>query len=187
MSEASAYEAAGVEIDLALLDEARQLLERVGFTVNKAELSPARLPWLLAENDLFAVGIAAARTLEDLLKLEAYATFALSDRIKEAGAKRWDAYLVLLASEDREARGRREVRNLQYDTHMFRRVVNLGVSADEESVRRALRPFLPLPSPSEQMLPPALSDLVDELVLQGIDRNQALEAVHDYQEREAGL
>ena len=186
MNEESAYEAAEIDIDLALLSEVRQLLERVGFTVNSAELSAAHLPWLLAENDLFAVGIAAARTLEDLLKLEAYATPVLTDRIKEAGAKRWDAYLVLLAREDREARGTREVRNLQYDTHLFRRVVNLGVHADEESVRRALRPFLPLPSPSEQMLAPALNDLVDELVLQGIDRNQALEAVHDYHERGTG-
>lgn len=182
MSEGSIHEAVEVVIDLPLLNEARRLLERFGFTVVEAHLSPARLPWLLAENGLFALGVLAARTLDDLIVLEAYATPLLAESIRGAGPKRWDCYLVLLAREDRDARGTRAVRDLQYDTSLLRRVVNLGVYADEESVRRALRPFLPLPSPHGQFLGSAVGDLVDEMVLQGIERNRAREAVQLYQE-----
>jgi hypothetical protein len=174
---------AEIVVDLALLGEARRLLENSGFTVVEAKLSPIQLPWLLAENDLFALGVAAAQTLDDLMTLEAYASPILADRIRGAGPKRWDAYLVLLAREDREARGTRAVRNLQYDTSVFRRIVNLGVHGDEESVRRALRPFFPLPPPRGQSLISAFGSLIDELVLQGIDRNQAQEAVQVYHEQ----
>jgi hypothetical protein len=181
----TANQATNVDVDLPLLGEARRLLEDFGFTVVTADLSPARLPWLLAENDLFALGVVATRTLDDLIALEAHATPVLAERIRGAGPKRWDAYLVLLAREGREARGTRAVRNLQYDTSLLRRVVNLGVSADEESIRRALGPFLPLPIPLGQLLGSGVGDLVDELVLQGIDRDRALEAVRGYQALES--
>ncbi len=182
MNEIGAYRAAMIEVDLALIDESRRLLEQFGFTVIEAELSPARLPWLLAENGLFALGIAAARTLRYLLALEAHATPVLAERIRGAGPKRWDAYLVLLAREDRDDRGTRMVRNLQYDTSLLRRVVNLGVQADEASVRRALAAFLPLPPPGQQEMGSAFADLVEELVLQGIERESALGAVQFFQQ-----
>jgi hypothetical protein len=157
------------EVDLLLLSEARRLLEGAGFTVAEANLQMIDVPWLLAENGLFALGIVAGTSLDDLIVLEAHAFSALTDRMAIAGAKRWDFYLVMLAREDFEERGSREVRRMQYDTNMLRRVVNLGVNSDSESVRRALRPFFPLPSPSQQFLGSVWGDLVDELVLQGIE------------------
>lgn len=183
MNEGNTHEVSEVVIDLTLLAEARRLLEQSGFTVVDTELSSARWPWLLAENGLFALGVAAAQTLDDLVTLESYATPILADRIRGAGPKRWDAYLVLLAREDREARGTRAVRSLQYDTKVLRRILSLGVHTDEESVRRALRLFLPLPGPSAQALASAFDALVEELVLQGINSGQAREAVRNYQEQ----
>jgi hypothetical protein len=180
MNNQSSFQTARVEIDLTLLAEARRLLEKYGFTVAEAELTSVRLPWLLAENGLFALGVVAARTLRELITLETYATPVLAQLIRGAGPKRWDTYLVMLARGDREARGTQEVRNLQYDTNQLRRVVNLGVQADEESVRRAFRPFLPLPSPLGNFSGSAVDDLLDELVLQGIDPDHARQTLNIY-------
>lgn len=181
MNDSIAHQAARINVDLALLGAAGRLLEQSHFTVASDYLSPARLPWLLAENGLFALGVVAAHTLDDLVALESFATSAIADRIREAGPKRWDAYLVLLAREGREARGTRAVRDLQDNTRLLRRVVQLGVHADEESVRSALRPFLPLPPPIQHWPSSPIQDLEDELVLQGIEPDRAREAVLGFQ------
>lgn len=168
---------ANIEVDLSLLNGVARVLEEVGFTVKMSDLTDSRVPWVLAENGLFALGIIATRGLHDLITLESYATQILTERIRGAGPKRWDTYLLLLAREDRYARGTQAVRELQYDTSSLRRMVNLGIDAGEESVRRALRPFLPLPAPSSSTLGSTLDNLLDELVLQGIDRERATKAM----------
>jgi hypothetical protein len=169
-----------IEVDLALLNAASRQLEDAGFTVIGSRLPELGARWLLAENSLFVMGIAATRTLRDLVLIEGFAADALSELTRSAGPKRWDSYLVLLAREDKDARGTRAVRDLQYDTQQFRRIVNLGVQPDAESVQRALRPFLPLPVISQAILQPPLQDLISELELQGIDRGLLMETFQAY-------
>lgn len=174
-------ELANVEADLAILSEASRILEASGFTVRFSNLTDARLPWLLAENDLFAVAIVATRVLDDLVKLEPHAVHVLANRIRHGGPKRWDAYLLLMARHDKESRGTSVVREMQYDTSSLRRMVSLGVEGDEDSIRRALRPFLPLPRPADAVFRSSVDSLLDELVLQGIDRNHALQAMQAFE------
>lgn len=172
---------AEIEVDLALLEEARTVLVSSEFSVRSDFLTAERLPWLLAENELFALGVAAARTLDDLVALDVHATEAIADRIRNAGAKRWDGYLVLIASEDGTDIGSETARSLTYNTALLRRVVSLGVPTGLDGVRQALRSFLPLPPPSTATVGSAFVDLADELVLQGIDRGLVEEAIQDYQ------
>jgi hypothetical protein len=89
------------------------------------------------------------------------------------GAKKWDAYLVLLAEEiiDDPVQTRQLV-ELQYNTRGVRRLVATGVS-DRASIAYVLRPFLPLPRPVPGGLSDSLSGLTDQLVLNGIERDKA--------------
>lgn len=98
--------------------------------------------------------------------------------------KRWDAYVALLASSDADERGRPEVFDLQYNTRSLRRVVSLGVT--DTSIDEALAPFVSLPEPPPGGLPSAYEELVDQLVVHGVDKDRAEEAVAAYR-RSGGL
>lgn len=89
------------------------------------------------------------------------------------GAKRWDAYLVVLSEElvDDPDEARQLV-ELQYDMRGVRRLVATGVT-DRALVVEALRPFLPLPRPIPGGLSDALTDMVDQLTLNGIEQARA--------------
>lgn len=158
-----------------LLDAADSLLTDAGFTTRRGVFSSAMAPCLLAEDEFFVVVVIASPTLEETRRVESFAAAELLERVLNVGvgAKRWDAYLVLLAEEvvDDVEHGR-EVVELQYNTRGVRRLVATGVS-DRDSLARALRPFLPLPQPAPGGLSDALSDLTEQLVVNGIDRAHA--------------
>jgi hypothetical protein len=78
----------------------------------------------------------------------------------------------------------RELVNIEYDTHGVRRLVASAVDATEDDIRRVLRPFIPLPAPSGEGLKDAFSELREQLVLNGIDRNDAREFVEAFRDRE---
>lgn len=128
----------------------------------------------------------AGRGIADLELLESHAAPELSEMLAhgDLGPKRWDAYLVLMASGDSDERGNREVIDLQYNTRSLRRIVALGVSADEEAVLTVLATFMPLPEPPSGGLTSAFTDLIEQLVINGVDRESAESAVDGYQ-REA--
>jgi hypothetical protein len=158
-----------------LLQDADALLKEAGFATSRSELTGAELPSLLAEDRFFVLAVVAAPTLGDARRGEPFAVSGLLDRLTaaEAGAKRWDAYVVLLAAEPIEtAEQTREVVDLQYNTRGVRRIVATGVG-DRESIRAALRPFLPLPPTSPGGLGNALDELVDQLILNGVPEDAA--------------
>jgi|tagenome__1003787_1003787.scaffolds.fasta_scaffold20718352_2 hypothetical protein len=175
--------------DPALLGLARRALAARGFRVSEGQLPGlGDTPWLLAESDLFVLAVVAGQGLQDLQILESYAAPVLSERLAEAdlGAKRWDAYLILLASGGSDERGAREVLDLQYNTRALRRIVALGVAADEGAVLSALSTFMPLPDPPSGGLTAAFDDLIEQLVVNGIDRDRAQAAVTAYREPRSG-
>lgn len=169
--------------DPALVAFARRVLAARGFRVRESQLPGlGDTPWLLAESELFVLAVVAGRGLEDLQILESYAAPALSELLVGAdlGAKRWDAYLVLLASGDSAERGRRAVLDLQYNTRALRRIVVLGVSADEDAVLAALTTFVPLPDPPSGGLSSAFDELIEQLVINGVAHEIAEAAVAAY-------
>ena len=161
--------------DEVLLQDADVLLKDAGFSTRRGVLAAGDVPYLLAEDRFFILVVIASRTLQDAQRAEPVATHELLDRLasSDVGAKRWDAYVVLLAEDTIETPEQtREVVDLQYNTSGVRRLVALGV-VDAESLRAALRPFLPLPPTSPGGLGDALEELVDQLILNGVPAEEA--------------
>ena len=137
-----------------LLETAGRVLDRAGFAVRIESLEGSDRPWLLAENELFALGAIAGDTLEELESVESIATQSLLSRLGglDGGAKRWDAYLVLLTPQRWSTVDSRARVELVYNTRGIRRLIGAELIADEcgdieEVVARVLRPFLPLGDP----------------------------------------
>lgn len=173
--------------DPALLALAQRVLKRHGFRIWEGLLRDlGDTPWVLAESDDFVLAVVAGRSLSDLELLESHAAPELGEMLTsgDLGPKRWDAYLVLMASGDSGARGKREVVDLQYNTRALRRIVALGVSADEDAVLGVLSTFMPLPDPPAGGLTSAFDELIDQLVINGIERERAEASVQEYR-REA--
>jgi len=80
-----------------LLGPASLLLRTHQYATHPVTLAPGTT-LLLAENDFFAIGLVEFGTPGELSGAEASGAAELLDRLSaEAGAKRWDAYLVLLS------------------------------------------------------------------------------------------
>src|SRR4051794_11522839 len=82
-----------------ILEAAERVLDEAQFAV-AFDLLEGR-PWLLAENELFAIAVLAGDSLAELAEVEPLAVRALLDRLGGlgSGAKRWDAYLILLTPQ----------------------------------------------------------------------------------------
>jgi hypothetical protein len=171
-----------------LLRLARQVLERNRFRVQERELPQLRdVTWLVAESEYFILGVAAGASLDDVLVLEGFVAEALGALLDAGalGAKRWDSYVVLLASSGAEQRGQPTVVGLEQNTRALRRLVALGTAAHEDAVATALATFLPLPAPPVGGLRPPFDELVSQLVLNGVDPVEAGAAVDRYRRRSA--
>lgn len=167
--------------DPQILASARRVLAARGFRLQESRLpEPADAPWLLAENEYFLIAVVAGRTVDDIRVFEGYVAAALNELLANSavGSKRWDSYVVLLASADADQRGRPSVLELEYNTRSLRRLVSLGVT--EASVEEALSPFFSLPDPPAGGLPPAYDELVEQLVVHGVDAERAQSAVASY-------
>lgn len=178
--------------DFSLLEEhlrlAEEILRRASFATSWIELS-GKWRILVAENDYFVLGVAAAPTLRDLLSAEEALSVTFVNQLADraAGPKQWDAYLVLMTPEllsgSKEATS--ELVALNYDTRYLRRLAHVGVQAAANSIESALRPFLPLPigRDLESAVDP-LSLLQAELPHFGVTPEKAAQAVENY--RSAG-
>lgn len=158
-----------------LLAVAGALLSTAGFSTRTEPLDGVG-DWLLAEDSHFIIGLVAGATLQDVLRAEAFASPKLANQVarRGVGAKRWDAYLVLLAEEDEDSpEGITDLVELQHNTRDVRRLVSVGVPPAAEEVRDVLRPFLPLPRPSAGGVADALSALTQQLIVNGIDEDVA--------------
>ena len=173
----------GPATDTALLAQARRLLATSGFRVQEGPIPGTQdSTWVLAESEAFILAVVPASSPDDLAELEAYAATALSEAVSaaEVGAKRWDAYLVLLSSGGENQRGSRTITGIQYNTRSLRRLVQLGVPPEPSAVRRALSTFLPLPDLQAGAPSSALDDLLEQLVVNGADRHAAASSIAEF-------
>lgn len=174
----------------ALLEVAEHILKRAGFAVRIELLEGSDRSWLLAENELFALGAVAGETLEELQRVQSIAGQALLGRMGglAEGAKRWDAYLVLLTPQRWNALDSRERVDLVYNTRGIRRLIGAELIPDEAGdvegrVARVLTPFLPLVDPLTVGLDDLNDALVAALTVNGVDREAAARYVAAYQAR----
>ena len=171
----------------ALLSAAGSVLRENGFDVGTESLEGTPSVWLLAESELFVVGVAAATDLEELRQVEAFAAPQLIRRLAPdhgVRGKRWDAYLVLMASRRAdEPDDARKLIDIEYDTRGLRRLVAVAVEPTSEDIRRVLRPFIPLPEPAPEGLSDAYADLQEQLVVNGVDDDEATRLVAYFRDR----
>ena len=174
----------------ALLEAAERVLERAGFAVRLELLEGSDRSWLLAENELFALGAIAGETLEELQPVEPTATQTLLSRLGglDGGAKRWDGYLVLLTPQRWSNVDSRDRVELVYNTRGIRRLIGAQLIADEDgdvedAVTRVLRPFLPLRDPLGAGLEDLDEALVSALIVNGVDPESAPRYVAAYRAR----
>lgn len=174
----------------ALLEVAERVLERAGFAVRIESLEGTDRSWLLAENELFALGAIAGDTLEDLEPVESTATHALLSRLGglDGGAKRWDAYLMLLTPQPWLTLDSRDRVEFVYNTRGIRRMIGAQLIPDDEAdvedaVARVLRPFLPLADPSGTRLEDLDEALIAALIVNGVDHEAAPRYIAAYRAR----
>jgi hypothetical protein len=170
-----------------LLEAAAQVLRPAGFSVAIEPLEGSEHQWLVAENELFVLAAVAGGTLDELGDIEPLAAEAVLERLAglDAGAKRWDAYLMLLTAQRWESIDRRERVELVYNTRGVRRLVGADLAPDDDgelrpALSRALRAFLPLGEPLGTALEDLDEALVRALVLNGVDRDAAPRYVAAY-------
>lgn len=170
-----------------LLAAAGSVLRQNRFDVQQEALQGAGAGWLLAESELFIVAVAAAENLEELREVESFAAPELVERLRSAerlGGKRWDAYLVLMASLSADApEDARQLVDIEYNTRGVRRLVAVAVEPTEDDLRRVLRPFISLPAPVSGGLSDAFADLEQQLVINGVDEVEAHRVVVAFQEK----
>jgi hypothetical protein len=164
-----------------LLGPAALLLRGHGFVTQPVTLVPG-LTLLLAENDFFVVGLVEFATPVDLSSVESASAAEFAARLSDGGgAKRWDAYLVLLSPAALAGDVMPEsVTTIVYNTRFLRRIVRWNVGPDEDSLSRALRPFLPLTSAEAGEQSSPLDRLAGQLPSYGISSEDALQALAEW-------
>jgi len=165
-----------------------ELLEVAALVLRDADcrLHVHRLPegqeFLLAENPYFILAVVASGSPRDIIEVErlvAAELTALSSR-SDVGPKRWDLYLVILAPRDSDDSRElaRDIYRITYDTQHLRRIAVLDVEPTLESLRDALRSFLPTLAPNTtQPLGEALTELESALVEHSIEPQKAARAI----------
>jgi hypothetical protein len=173
-----------IEPDQVLLAEADVLLRAAGFATAQQVSGAAQIPWLLAEDPFFILGVAAGRTIGDVYNLEALIAADFGALIAEGqvGAKRWDAHLVLVASDEAPSGSTAQAMSLQYDLRALRRIVAHGLAANPECLQQTLAPFLPLPEGNTTLDSTPMRELREELVVNGVGESDAEMAIAAFQQ-----
>lgn len=168
-----------------LLTEAGRILNEQGFSVASEVLEVIDRHWLLAENDLFILAIVPGSNLDDLCGVESYATAELLARIesKNAGSKRWDAYLVLMAQQGVDTDSAQQLMDLEYDTRGVRRLIATKTRPTPDNVRRALQAFMPLTRLVVGPDADAFEALEEQLRIHGVEADEARDMVAAFRSR----
>jgi hypothetical protein len=170
--------------DTELLSVVEVVLKGQAFSVEKIEQT---MDLLLAENEYFIVAVVASHTIQDLRDSQGFAEGILAARLdaEALGPKKWDVYLVLLtqevAAEDDTIT--RELYAINYDTTRLRRVAHTGVSATQESVSRALAPFIaPVQTRGGAIHKEPMDSLFAALNERGVDPDLASRAIAAFEQ-----
>lgn len=163
----------------SLLAAAALVLRSHAFGLRTVPLTGMSTQLLLAENELFLLGLVEFPGPDHLAAVESAAALDLAERLDQAAAKRWDAYLVLLtdspaANQEMSA----AVADILYNTRYLRRIIRWELAPSDDSLTTALKPFLPLPDAGRaaDLLDP-MQALVARMVAHGIAPEDATEAL----------
>lgn len=162
---------------------AQSVLSREKFSTEVVEDPPGGRQLLLAENRYFVLCVGSADSAELLIELESFAATQLAKRIAGSplGAKKWDAYLVLMTAEAAAPDLMSALHELNHNTAGFRRLARANVRPSLVGIESVLRPFLPLPELAPRVLvTDPLQELESELVRQGIEASEALRVVSTF-------
>lgn len=165
-----------------IVDLAAVQLASAGFTVEMA-VGDSGSGLLLAENELFVVGIGSTSEVAKIEPLVDELALTLVDRVSDVdiGPKRWDVYLVVLCSGLPEEGERERITSITRNLHNFRRIVRVEVLATQASVSSALSMFLPFAKRElSDVTRDALSLLAEELPLHGVDQAEAMQVIESY-------
>jgi hypothetical protein len=150
---------------------ARDLLRAEGFLVEQVALEePSRIV-TAAEDPLSVIGLLAADSWSEVGSVfdDLAVGFANWVSARSPGPKRWDIYFVALIQQplasDKELNS---AEDSTYNMNAVRRLVRAGVLPEEEAVRGALAPFLPLAIVPSRPLGDPLDDLIASLRLNGV-------------------
>lgn len=138
---------------------------------------------LLAENEFAIIALSSVRTTERLRFIESGAAVALSNCVaaSNVGAKRWDAYLVLLVEEEMNFDDRSDFFEITRNTSLFRRIVRVGVTPELESVKSVLSMFLPLADRADPtVIVDALALLQAEMPAHGVSKQVVDDAMASF-------
>ena len=174
-----------INADRALLDLARDVFAEQNYSIE--ELEAEGVKFLLAENAYFLVGVVATPTIAQLLVAEATVEAAITNQMarSDIGAKRWDAYLIMLTQERalESPEVTRGLFEINYDTSRLRRIAHANVRPTERAVRSTLSPFV---TPSEVEDPliteNPLQVIIEVLEANGVDRQLAQRAVDAFEQ-----
>ena len=168
-----------------LLSLAALILKENKFVLQGIEELPSGDQILVAENPYFILCLAAADDASTIVPLESLVATHLARLLVRTalGAKKWDAYIVVLTTQKLSGDPEETARlyNLNHNTSSFRRILRTGVRAELADVESALRPFLPLPKLDEPLLSrDALDELKEELPKHGVDATEASKMIDDF-------
>lgn len=172
--------------DSELLHIAKGVLETHGFAVESSPTTSG-VDLVLAENPYFVVGVAAIKTIHELLTYEGLAETSLANRLDNSaiGPKKWDGYLVLITQErsSDEDDTTRDLYAINYDTARVRRIAHTGVDPTPEAVAHALAPFIaPSDATSSEIQDDPFVALVDALASRGVSRDFANRAAAAFEQ-----
>jgi hypothetical protein len=155
--------------DNELLELAEDVLRKSGYLVAPTALDG--IASLLAEDQDNVVVVTAVLSADDALTVEPFLTRALTGRIATASAesKKWDGYVIILASTRPDDDLTEALFSLTYNLHQVRRLIRVGVEATTAAVARSLRAVLPLSEPmGEGGVIDPLTALEQRLVADGL-------------------
>jgi hypothetical protein len=159
-------------------------LRREGFILQVDELKDGK-QLLLAENPYFILCLASADGARSIPLTESLAATHLARRLASVkpGAKKWDAYVVVMTGDKFESDPAAVARvyGLSHNTSEFRRVLRAGVEPDLDQVEAALRLFMPVTKLEEPILSgDPLDDLKVELARRGLAVPDAQRLVDEF-------
>jgi hypothetical protein len=150
----------------------------------RVEMLESSVPWILAENAYFLVGVVVTESFAQVEAVEPEAVLALLRRIERGSAesKVWDAYLLLTCPDVlRTADEVESAAAVSQSLRGVRRLVAAEVTGPSD-MRRALAPFLPLPKPAAEFEVSALEALRVELVVNGVPEVDAMRYVEAFRD-----
>ena len=167
--------------DVEMLDIAEAVLRHARFTVQRS--AAEEFPVLWAEDPDTVLALACTTTAEAILDIEPVLTRSVVELLgsKQADAKRWDVYCIVLASTQAPDLINEALFGLATTSAEVRRILRTAVEPTNAGVRRALLPVMPLhDGGTDSEFEEPLAALAQRLVGDGVDEQVVAEAVQTF-------